>query len=348
MHIFIDEAGIFRNPDRRGNVPSCVGALTIPSTRKKEVFKAFDALKYQWGKAGREVKGSKLDEFQVDAVVQMLKKHDVLLEITAIDMEQHTDETIEEYKTAHAESITLNITDQHQPHVRQQAAEIRASFEKMSTQLFIQAFLMMSLIERTMLHGILYYARRIPEELQWFYWVIDAKQENLTDFEKAWTLLAYVTMSTNSLNQPVAFFEGGDYSHFDKFYREQDPEKADYFREQGLDPDEVVNINIGKVLGDHRTFQGSQTNLGLQIIDILVTATRRALKGTLSRPGWNDIGSLMLNKRSDGSLNGINAVRLNLSELREGKTSFPIQSSLGVYKVFLNKAKSILRPDEMR
>ncbi|MGB7200811.1 MAG: DUF3800 domain-containing protein [Pyrinomonadaceae bacterium] len=346
MHIYIDESGIFNNPDKKGSAPSCVGALIIPTSKKKEVFKEFDALKHRWGKSGQEVKGSKLDESQVAAVVALLQKYDVLFEVSTIDMALHPDEALTEYKKVQTEQITASITPAHQPHVVKQANEIKAAFQAMSIPLFVQAFLMLYLIPRVLLHGVLYYARRIPEELQWFYWQIDAKEtQSLLDYEKAWSTIIYVTMSTQSLNNPISFVEGGDYSYLDKFYKDVSRD-AETLTEMGLDPDELKSINLGKILGEHRAFQDSKTSLGLQLADILVTSTRRALRGNLGQAGWENIGRLIINKQITGKGNGIHPIMINLQKAKEN-TTVPITTAVDVYKTYLSKGKSILRFDEM-
>ncbi len=345
MHIFIDESGIFSNPENKTNVPSCLAALVIPSTRKKNVFKEFERIKLSWGSKGEEIKGSQLDEIQVAQVVKMLKKYDVILEITTIDMEHHTEQEITQFKKLQAAKITENITSEHRPNVVKQANEIKTAFEAMANPLFIQALIMLFLIPRTLYHGILYYARRIPEELQWFYWVVDAKQQNITEFEKAWSTVVYPIMSTQSLNEPIAFVDGGDYSYFDKFHKD-DQQQKEFAKEFGLDPDEIQNINLWKILGEHLKFQDSKTNIGLQIVDILVTSTRRALRGTLSQSGWEDIGSLMIRQMLNERPYTLQSIKLNpLVKPKEEPIVIKSQS-YKIFEIYHSKAKSMWLPNE--
>jgi hypothetical protein len=225
-----------------------------------------------------------------------------------------------------------------------QSYEIREKFERMSNPLFIQAFIMLFLIPRTLYHGILYYAERIPRELERFYWTVDAKGDKVLEYEEAWSTLIYATMSSQSFNDPIEFVEGGDYSYFDRFNRNE-PINAEFAKEFEIDPDEVQDINLKMILGEHLTFGNSENSLGLQLADILVTATRRAIKGNLSQPGWEEIGSLMIKRKLNGSANGIQAMKLNLEEAKI-KNSEPIQVSRHVFETYLSKGKSIFRPEE--
>jgi len=294
MHIYIDESGIFRNPSNQDNVASCIAALAVPTTKKKEVFKQFKKLTHGWGDANGEVKGRTLDEGQIASVIALLQKFDVLLQVIMIDLGLHTEDGITRFKELQAGKITEHITDAHHPNVIRQANEIRDAFIKMPNQLFVQAFLMFPLIPRTLLHMIWYYARRIPEELQWFYWTVDAKGQSKTAYEDAWSTALFPIMSTQSAEDPVSFVEGGDYSYFEKF-EERDTEWIQTIeREKGLEAGELVSAKLGKIIGEHFVFQDSKYNVGLQIADILANATQRALNRKLKLAGWKDIGRLML------------------------------------------------------
>jgi hypothetical protein len=221
----------------------------------------------------------------------------VLLQIAMIDLGLHTEDEITKFKEQQAKNITANITAEHHANVIQQANEIRAAFEKMPNQLFIQAMLMFLLIPRTLLHMIWYYARRIPEELQWFYWMVDAKEKSKTAFESAWSTALFPIMSTQSANDPISFVEGGDYSYFEKFEERNTEWIKQIEQEKGLEPGELVSAKLWKVIGEHFVFQDSKFNLGLQMADILANATQRAMNRKLKLAGWRDIGRLMMTRR---------------------------------------------------
>lgn len=327
------------------NVPSSVGALIIPSSKKKAVFSDFEWLKRKWGFSKTEVKGSKLDETQVAQAVEMLKKYDVLFEVSVIDMEYHPDDALADFKSKSVAGITESLTPEHLPEIIAEVNNLARSVNAMSNPLFVQAVMLQYLIPRTLQHGLLYYARRIPEELARFYWTIDAKQSTIIDYERAWSLLIYATMSTASLSNPVWFAEGGDYSYFDRFI-EPVEEDDEFLGQFGLSRDEIRGISLKMVLGEYLKFQDSKNSIGLQLADIVTTSTRRALKGTLGETGWGEIGRLMLAKRQpNGKLLAIEPIRFNLYGIA-GDTSYGVEASKHVYATFISKTKPMLKAGE--
>ncbi|HEX8196080.1 MAG TPA: DUF3800 domain-containing protein [Pyrinomonadaceae bacterium] len=342
MHYYIDESGIFNNPANKSNIASCVACLVIPSSKKKDVFKDFKRLTWSWVAQGEEIKGSKLNETQISKVIEMLQRYDVLLELTVIDLAIHTEQDIIGYKDLSVEGLTKNLTPKHHPNIVQQVQEIKSVFAEMSIPLFIQATIMFFLIPRTFHHSLLYYARRIPEELKWFYWTVDAKEKNITAFEKAWSTAIFPVMSAQSLKKPIFFAEGGDYSYFEKFHNLDKKYLEEIENEGGFEPNEVKAIKLSEVLGKNFRFQDSKTSLGLQIVDILANATQRALNGKLGKIGWENIGSLMIRRVP----NPIQLVALK-PDKKPGQDSVIIRSPFyGVFETYKTKAKTLWRDNE--
>src|SRR5216683_1422030 len=175
MHIYIDESGIFRNPANKSNVASCVVALVIPSSQKVNLLNEYQELTADWFPRGEEVKGSKLDEQQIASVVALLKRYDVVLEITVIDLGVHDEDEITAFKKQQADNITAHVKPEFNPDLKKQLNDLREAFLKMPNQLFVQAFMMFDLIPHTIQESVLYYSRRIPKELSQFLWTVDAK-----------------------------------------------------------------------------------------------------------------------------------------------------------------------------
>ena len=131
MHIYIDESGIFRNPANQDNIASCIAALAVPTTKKKELFREFKRLTRGWGDKNGEVKGRTLDEGSIASVIDLLQKFDVLLQLVMIDLGLHTEDEITRFKEEQARKITEHITDAHHPDVIKQMNEIQAAFANM-------------------------------------------------------------------------------------------------------------------------------------------------------------------------------------------------------------------------
>jgi hypothetical protein len=296
MHIYIDESGIFRNPANQENVASCIAALAVPTTKKKELFKQFKALTYNWKDDNGEIKGTNLDEPEIASVISLLQKFDVILELVIIDLGLHTDDEITKFKELQANKMTEHITPEHHPAVVERIKGIQDVFAGMSNQLFVQAMLMFHLIPRTLLHMIWYYARRIPEELQWFYWMVDAKGQSKTAYEDAWSTALFPVMAGQSAENPIALVEGGDYSYFERFEKRGTDEIRKVEQEKGLEEGELAAIQLGEVIASHFEFQDSQWNVGLQMADVLANAGQRALNGKLKVAGWGNIGRLMIRR----------------------------------------------------
>lgn len=343
MHIYVDESGIFSNPASKANIASVVAALSVPTSRKKEVFKRFKELSVKWRDDSGEVKGKNLDEEQIAKVVSLLQKFEVILEMDVIDLGLHAEDDINRFKGIQAEQITAGLTPEHHPDIVRTAEEIRATFLAMPTQLYLQALIMFFLIPRILLHGILYYARRIPEELGWFYWMVDAKDENITAYEKAWSTALYPIMSGQSARNPIRFVEGGDYSYFERFEKPNERMIQEIEKEKGLEPGSVMTIRLGDIFGKHFEFQDSKYNVGLQIVDILANATQRALNGKLDIAGWGDIGSLMIIRRP----NVIDFVKIDPDKAEDEETKKVTSPFYSVFQTYNSRAKSMWLPRDI-
>jgi hypothetical protein len=316
MHIYIDESGIFRNPANKDNVACTIAALAVPTTKKKELFKQFKALTRNWTDKNGEVKGSKLDEPQIASVIALLRKFDVILELVVIDLGLHTEDEITKYKELQASNMIGDIPPDHNPDVLKRAQGIQSVFASMSNQLAIQANLMFLLIPRILFHMVLYYARRIPEELQWFYWMVDAKNESKNAYEDAWSSALYPVMAGQTAKNPVPFIEGGDYSYFDEFEQKDTEAIRRIEKEKGVERGSLSAIRLGDIFEKHFEFQDSRWNVGLQMADVLANAAQRALNGKLQISGWGEIGRLMIQRKP----NPIQFVKFDLNA-KKGDTA---------------------------
>ena len=81
---------------------------------------------------------------------------------------------------------------------------------------------------------------------------------------------------------PCAPLEGADYSFYDRFTG-----KIDGGPEEGTD--------TSLLLADLRF--SSAVEPGLELVDVVVNATRRALVGALGEPGWRSIPRLMVHRK---------------------------------------------------
>jgi len=292
MHIFIDETGNFL-PTANGPKPSFVGALIIPDFKLAEVFSRYEKIRRQLPKKGNEVKGSGLNPKQVAAVVEMLRRNNVLFHCTGIEMSIHTAAGIEIQRAKQADALTANLTDEHHPNFRAQILEIRDYLESLTPQLYVQTQVLFHLLRDTIEHCMMYWSQRHPQELGKLAWVVDAKgdKNKPTNWEKWWSLLILPWMQNETMNRPFGIPSFGDFSHA-KHY---ELELSAFMRAHTTEPEKAAaSFDIKKLLTENLTFDGTN-NYGLELVDIVTNATGRAFTGWTEK-GWGGIPSLMIHR----------------------------------------------------
>ncbi len=284
MNIFLDEAGSFVIPKNNTCSISCVGALVLLESDTEPIFKKFAHLKKSWGIEGNdEIKGSKLNEQQVSAVIEFLSYYDVIFHATCIDMNLLDVQSITKHRLQQAGKFVENLNSQHHESVKTEAYQFKASFEKLNNQLYVQARCIFETLYNILQTSTLYFSRRKPKELGEFYWYIDSKDKKITSFENLWTDIILPALQDKSRKEPIAqILEGADYSYFEKDLKQR-PEAPEHIYR---DPHDIFKKNL--------KFCQSHNSLGIQLVDILITNLRRALNGRLDTTGWINIGKLMV------------------------------------------------------
>lgn len=100
-----------------------------------------------------------------------------------------------------------------------------------------------------------------------------------TNWEHWWSWCSGPILETMSNYRPPFSFDQGDYSWF-----------GDFLRTDG----QINSINTNRFVSDVEFC--SKATLELELVDIVVTATRRALKGHLQPVGWMNIPQLMIDR----------------------------------------------------
>lgn len=297
MKIFIDESGNFRPSVNKSYRISCVGALVIPNRYYSEISECFNKLKLSWGALG-EIKGSKLNEEQINETITFLDQYDVIFEIACIDANQEPDNSINEHRFIQAQKLTENIANLH-PNVTKTIQGLRITLEGMPNQLYLQFTCMTQLIPKVIEHATLYYCQRKPAELKNFDWIIDAKEsERVTKYEDWWHKILMPFLQSISFRRPFKFLEDGDYRYFKKFLIQTPAYIKPHISQKSLKNNtdkEAVNLNT--ILGKNINFTNSDKEAGLQLVDILTNAVCRAMNGNLEESGWGTINKLMIRKK---------------------------------------------------
>lgn len=225
-------------------------------------------------------------------VVELLRKNSCLFEATVIEMGFENVEGLEIHRAAQAGLITKNLTSEHSPSVIKSVMQWRAHLEVMPLPLYVHSALMFETLSTVLQHAPLYYVQRRPRELEHFHWVIDGKDVGkITNTEAWWSETMLPMLQSKSLRYPMPTVIGADYSYFNDKFLSSVPE----FLQPHL-PEETSGIDLRRIMKDSFRFS-SDPEYGLELADIVVNATRRALKGNLQRAGWGDIRKLMIRRK---------------------------------------------------
>ena len=293
MEIYIDETGSFARPGERKKAISCVGALSVPSAESPHLFERLDRLIRRWGSS--KWKGSQLTEMQFVELFALCRKFCLHLEIRATDVSLQSPGDLAAFRAAQGALIQKGADRMLHEEPRKFLSEQRQYAEtELSDQLFIQAILLVSLIEDVLRETIPFYAFRRPQELGTFRWRVDAKDVTETNLEKLWRLLLLPMLQSASVRQPFAYPREGDYAALERFDRAL-PEYIEQFaKEDGVEiRPEAAGSDLGKIVNDDFRVCSDEEELGLQLVDFAVAAVRRGMMGTLKPQGWKDVAVLM-------------------------------------------------------
>ncbi len=289
MQIFIDESGTFALAGQ-GSTIGAVGALVVTDGQFPTLERRYAKLRSQLPTHNGEVKGRLLDETSVARVVDLARRCGLIFEITVLDMAQNSADNIRAHRLAQCEGLTKNLTAAHNARLVADIWALRRKLEQLPLQLYAQSTAMFDLVWRTFKHAAAYYSQREPKALASFRWVVDAKEpRGRTEYEDWWSKVVRPFLQAISIRDPFPELEDGDYSHF--------------VGKLMTVPEEVMK-QFPHTLG-HQAFSinsafaiefSPATGCGLEIVDALTNAVRRALTGRLGLQGWRDISRLMIHR----------------------------------------------------
>ena len=204
-------------------------------------------------------------------------------------MSLDTDSVVEAHRNGQVRALAAGLTPDHSQALRAKIAELQEHLRRMPLQLYAQAVALTEVVGRTLCNATLYYVQRHPRELGSFSWIIDGKDINrVTEWERWWTDVVGPLLQSRAIEHPLPMLQGANYSHFRKF----DVEAPEGYREAFGVEDKSV-LNIGAIVTKNISFR-SETDFGLELVDILTNAARRALIGHLQEEGWINLSSLIV------------------------------------------------------
>lgn len=283
MHVFIDESGSFTGYHELSL--SVVGALAIPDGKLEFLKKKYAKIRARLPLENGEVKGRLLSEAQVDEVVTLLARNDAIFEISVLDLGFQTEAELAAYKRAHGEGMLARVGRFGEPD-RQLVKTASRQILTTSLPLYLQAMLTFETLHNIINHVPLYFSQRQPRELGSFAWIVDGKEPSrVTNWEMWWSWFARGALANMSKSRPAPVMEGADYSFYDRFKGRID---------QG-ETDASWGTDLTLLMTDLRF--SSAPELGLELVDIVVNATRRALIGSLGESGWRNIPRVMIYRK---------------------------------------------------
>lgn len=296
MNVYIDESGIFANPNDSDAALSCVAALVIPDLYQEPVLSEYAKLSKSWRGDLDELKGKNLNEQQIDAIGRLLRRYHCFVEIAFIDMAPHSDEDIARHKKDQAGKFVEALSPEHHDSFREDVYDVKERLEELSNPLYVQAQVTTAVVANLLRHGVMYFANTIPDELGKFRWVIDAKGNSATPYEKLWRKIVAPLVQSHSLQSPVIVSnELGDFSHLEKFAF---PDWPPQHLADKVHP-ESGGYDVRAILTQVVSFSDSKSNLGVQLADIVANGFRRAVAGNLRRSGWLNLGPLLIRRKGN-------------------------------------------------
>jgi len=290
MEIYIDESGNFATRTD-GSTFGVVGALVVTESQFPILQQRYAQLRPLLPKDGSEVKGRELAESDVARVVDVAYRSGLIYEATPVYLEPADFSAIETHRARQCEGLTRELTDQYHPGVVAAFHELRQRLERMPLQLYVQSIATFDVLWKTMSHATAYHSQREPEALGRFRWQFDAKaRDGITDWEDWLSKLVKPMMQSRSIDHPFVELQDGDYSHM----AAKEIPVPEYLAKQFP----RLNGKTGRDLSPaFNEMQFSAEMLpGLELVDVLTNAIRRALMKRLDPAGWIGIRKLMIHR----------------------------------------------------
>lgn len=295
MNIYIDESGSFVSAPNPG-AWNVVAAFVSPESGRAQVERALLQLKRKLGYLpGSEIKLNQIDESSLAEFIGNLHKSGSILFCTATDAGINTDLAVTAHKAGQVKNIRDNIPRMRHPGGRQGLTILSDELERTSNQLYVQLVCQVHLLYEVINRSINFYAQRIPGTLSAFRWRIDQKNVSKTDFERAFEKIAPALLQTMSIREPMPFVRGFNYSKMKRY--EFSDGIPDYLeKDHGISIEDAFDVQ--KLIREDIAFVDSKKSAGIQVVDILASATRRSLRGNFESNGKLSaaLGSLMVQR----------------------------------------------------
>lgn len=296
LNIYIDESGSFVSTDERGSW-SLSAALVIPTPDKRKCEEALRKLKVQSGAAyNEEIKLKNVSENDYLKFLTELSKTRCTLYSVATDAGAQKDSEIEWHRSGQAEKMEEHKDKMLHPEGKAAIEKLANQIRALSPQLHLQLICQIELIADVVSKSILFYVQRVPSQLNGFCWRIDEKASGSSNFEKTFRIVVPPLLQSKSLEKPGIHVIDFDYRAMKDFFYTKESAPT-YLKEYyGIEANAEGALNVGKLVWDDFKFVDSKKEIGVQIVDLLVSGLRRILRGGFSESSAisKALGSLMV------------------------------------------------------
>jgi hypothetical protein len=310
--------------------------LAIPHKEIGPVRREFDRLSRDWPRNNGELKGGYLHPPHLNALVEVLFRHDAIMHACAIDVSREDLKGVELHKAKQCEGITKYLTAEHHPNIVKQVWELRCVLERMPLQLYLQSVMLSELVSSASEEVAMYFAQRRPRELETFEWTIDAKDpRRITTHEKWWRDTLAPLLESHSRREPFRLVKDSafNYHYFDRSFLTKHqlwyPDR----------PRETVDAyDIKKMITERMAFVDSRSETLIQAVDILASFLRRLLAREI---GGDDVakalGRLQILRRRGDQLQSLHV--LTVSRLPGGRTGL-----FNTLRTMTSATRSMIKP----
>jgi len=297
MNLFIDESKLFiyRPKPNSWSVVACYAVSDDDYIQAQNIIKE---LKISAGfDVYDEVKVNDLSESQYIVFLKDLQKLGGTLYAVATDSGLNTPDVIHSHQVLQGDKIVEHKEKMKYEERKRALENLRERVVGLSPQLYVQLFCQLNLMVKVINTVIPYYIQRDPRSLSRFQWRVDQKDVTRTDFENVFEILGPRIIQSKSITDPLMMIKGFDYSVLNKYEYTKD-NVPKYLKEQyGLNIESGYNIQA--IIREDIDFVDSKNNIGVQIIDLLVSGLRKCLRlefSNNSRIAF-ELGKLMVQAR---------------------------------------------------
>jgi hypothetical protein len=193
----------------------------------------------------------------------------------------HQENAVREYQKKLGEQMLAKVANFRED-VRPEVQAASDYILKPPVNLFLQALTTFDVLHHVISRATTFFSQRKPYELGSFSWIVDGKDPaKVTRWEEWWAHYAQGALATMSKRRPAMMLPAefhADYSFYDKF--------------NAVDGTDEKGSSLKLLLKDIQF--SSKVQHGLEFVDVLTNAVRRALTGNLQREGWQNIHRLMI------------------------------------------------------